>query len=102
MAGPFCTMLLADLGADVIKIEPPRGDSTRQMPGPGGGESPSYWALNRKKRGIAINLKHQAGVEIMRKVTVPATGFVWTFLPAGMACLGLDIPQLARRNGGCS
>ncbi|TMJ03919.1 MAG: CoA transferase, partial [Bacillati bacterium ANGP1] len=100
MAGPFCTMLLADLGADVIKIEPPRGDSTRQMPGPGGGESPSYWALNRNKRGIAINLKHQAGVEIMRKVTATADVFVENFRPGVMASLGLDYPALASQNRG--
>jgi len=100
MAGPFCTMLLADLGADVIKIEPPRGDSTRQMPGPGGGESPSYWALNRNKRGMAINLKHQAGVEIMRKVTATADVFVENFRPGVMASLGLDYPALASQNRG--
>ena len=57
MAGPYCTMLLGDLGADVIKVEPPGGDSTRQMAGASGGESPSFWAVNRNKRGIAVDLK---------------------------------------------
>ena len=52
MAGPFCAMLLADLGADVIKVEPPDGDSTRQMPGAVGTDSPSFSAVNRGKRGI--------------------------------------------------
>ncbi|HEY8343128.1 MAG TPA: CoA transferase, partial [Calditerricola sp.] len=51
MAGPFCTMLLGDLGADVIKVEPPGGDPTRKMAGSQGTESPSYWAINRNKRG---------------------------------------------------
>src|SRR5437899_5946676 len=100
MAGPFCTMLLADLGADVIKVEPPSGDSTRQMPGPGGGESPSYWALNRNKRGMAINLKHQPGVEIMRKLPATADVFVENFRPGVMAELGLDYPSLAAHNRG--
>ena len=57
MAGPFCAMLLADLGADVIKIEPPAGDSTRQMPGAVGGDSPSFNAVNRGKRSVVLNLK---------------------------------------------
>ncbi len=47
MAGPFCTMLLADLGADVVKIEPPAGDMTRRMPGGVGGDTPAYNAVNR-------------------------------------------------------
>ena len=57
MAGPFCAMLLADLGADVIKVEPPAGDSTRQMPGAVGTDSPSFNAVNRGKRSIVLNLK---------------------------------------------
>ena len=52
MAGPFCAMMLADLGADVIKIEPPSGDSTRQMAGAVGTESPSFNAVNRGKRSV--------------------------------------------------
>src|SRR5947208_3944634 len=100
MAGPFCTMLLADLGADVIKVEPPSGDSTRQMPGPGGGESPSYWALNRNKRGMVINLKHQAGVEIVRTLAATADVFVENFRPGVMDSLGLGYPVLAAQHLG--
>ena len=100
MAGPFCTMLLADLGADVIKVEPPSGDSTRQMPGPGGGESPSYWALNRNKRGMVINLKHQAGVEIVRTLAATADVFVENFRPGVMDSLGLGYPVLAAQHRG--
>src|SRR2546425_13317436 len=58
MAGPFCAMLLADLGADVIKVEPPAGDSTRQMPGAVGADSPSFNAVNRGKRSLVLNLKY--------------------------------------------
>src|SRR3954464_5444562 len=61
MAGPFCTMLLADFGADVIKIEPPAGDSTRTMPGAVGTDSPSFNAVNRGKRSRVLNLKHADG-----------------------------------------
>ena len=57
MAGPFCAMVLADLGADVIKVEPPAGDSTRQMPGAVGSDSPSFNAVNRGKRSIVLDLK---------------------------------------------
>ena len=63
MAGPFCAMLLADLGADIVKIEPPSGDSTRQMPGAVGPDSPSFNAVNRGKRSIVLNLKTAAGRE---------------------------------------
>ena len=61
MAGPFCAMMLADLGADVIKVEPPAGDSTRQMPGAVGADSPSFNAVNRGKRSIVLNLKTADG-----------------------------------------
>ena len=57
MAGPYCAMVLADLGADVIKIEPPAGDSTRVMPGAVGLDSPSFNAVNRGKRSVVLNLK---------------------------------------------
>jgi len=61
MAGPYCAMVLADLGADVIKIEPPAGDSTRVMPGAVGLDSPSFNAVNRGKRGLVLNLKNAEG-----------------------------------------
>src|SRR5471032_3212326 len=57
MAGPFCAMMLADLGAGVVKVEPPAGDSTRQMPGATGTDSPAFNAVNRGKRSIVLNLK---------------------------------------------
>jgi crotonobetainyl-CoA:carnitine CoA-transferase CaiB-like acyl-CoA transferase len=63
MAGPFCAMQLCDLGADVIKIEPPEGDSTRRMAGAAGTDSAAFNAVNRGKRGIVLNLKASAGRE---------------------------------------
>ena len=61
MAGPFCAMQLCDMGADVIKVEPPGGDSTRRMTGASGTDSPGFNALNRGKRGIVLDLTTDAG-----------------------------------------
>src|SRR3984893_15251932 len=68
MAGPFCAMMLADLGADVIKIEPPAGDSTRQMPGAVGADSPSFNAVNRGKRSVVLNLKSSGGRAVFTRL----------------------------------
>src|SRR5260370_37716884 len=61
MAGPFCAMMLADLGATVATVEPPGGDSTRQMPGASGTDSPAFNAVNRGKRSIVLDLKTPEG-----------------------------------------
>src|SRR5947208_7633926 len=68
MAGPFCTMLLADFGADVVKIEPPGGDSTRSMPGASGRDSPSFNAVNRGKRSVVLNLKTVGGRDALKRL----------------------------------
>ena len=60
MAGPFCAMQLCDMGADVIKVEPPGGDSTRRMAGASGDDSAGFNAVNRGKRGIVLDLKTRA------------------------------------------
>ena len=60
MAGPFCAMQLCDMGADVIKVEPPEGDPTRQMAGATGTDSAGFNAVNRGKRGIVLDLKSAA------------------------------------------
>lgn len=98
MAGPFCTMLLGDMGADVIKIEPPGGDSTRQMAGAAGGESASFWAVNRNKRGMVVNLKDSRGSGIIRGLVKTADVVVENFRPGVMKSLGLDYPALTERN----
>ncbi|MBI3997456.1 MAG: CoA transferase [Armatimonadetes bacterium] len=104
MAGPFCTMLLGDMGADVIKVEPPEGDTSRQM-----GirhdprlerESPSYWAVNRNKRGIAVNLKDPRGVEICRRLVGRADILVENFRPGTMDRLGLGYDHVRPRHPG--
>src|SRR5438552_1812527 len=95
MAGPFCAMLLADLGADVIKIEPPSGDSTRQMPGAVDGDSPSFNAVNRGKRSIVLNLKTAAGRDLLARLARMTDIVVENYRPGVMASLGLDYPTLS-------
>src|SRR6266705_4742253 len=90
LAGPFCTMLLADLGADVIKVEPPAGDSTRTMPGAVGTDSPSFNAVNRGKRSVVINLKTPEGVDAVKTLARDADIFVENYRPGVMETLGLD------------
>src|SRR5262245_60458770 len=98
MAGPFCTMLLADLGADVIKIEPPQGDSTRTMPGAVGTDSPSFNAVNRGKRSVVVNLKTQDGVDAVKTLVRTADIFVENFRPGVIEALGLDYASLSAIN----
>jgi formyl-CoA transferase len=98
MAGPYCTMLLADLGADVIKVEPPGGDTTRVMVGSRGTESPAFWAINRNKRGIVLNLKERRGQEIFRALAKRADVLVENYRPGTMEGLGLGYEDLRRGN----
>jgi crotonobetainyl-CoA:carnitine CoA-transferase CaiB-like acyl-CoA transferase len=98
MAGPFCAMVLADLGADVIKIEPPSGDSTRAMPGAVGTDSPSFNAVNRGKRSIVLNLKTAEGAEVLRRLARTSDILVENYRPGVMAALALDYASLAGLN----
>ena len=98
MAGPFCTMLLGDLGADVIKVEPPGGDPTRKMAGSRGTESPSYWAINRNKRGIVVNLKDPRGQQLVRDIAARADILVENYKPGVMARLGLSYEEIRKIN----
>ena len=98
MAGPYCAMLLADLGADVIKIEPPSGDSTRQMPGAIAGDSPSFNAVNRGKRSVVLNLKTSGGREAFMRLALSTDIVIENYRPGVMAGLGLDYPTLSMLN----
>src|SRR4051794_13990810 len=89
MAGPFCAMVLADLDADVIKIEPPTGDSTRQMPGAIGDDSPSFNAVNRGKRSTVINLKTAEGRGIVTRLVRTTDILIENYRPGVMEALGL-------------
>lgn len=98
MAGPFCTMLLADLGADVIKIEPPAGDMTRRMPGGVGNDTPAYNAVNRGKRSVVLDIKTEAGRAAVLRLVDSADIFTENSRPGVMGDLGLDYRALAARN----
>jgi formyl-CoA transferase len=98
MAGPYCSMLLADLGASVIKIEPPSGDSTRQMPGAVGTDSPSFNAVNRGKRSVVLNLKTAEGRTIFTRLARTSDIVVENYRPGVMSALGLGYETLASIN----
>jgi len=98
MAGPFCTMLLADFGADVIKIEPPNGDSTRTMPGAVGTDSPSFNAVNRGKRSVVLDLKSEEGVGAVKALVRSADVFVENYRPGALEKLGLGYAELSAIN----
>src|SRR5438874_9423635 len=98
MAGPYCAMVLADLGADVIKIEPPAGDSTRVMPGAVGLDSPSFNAVNRGKRGLVLNLKNAEGRGVFLRLARSTDIVIENYRPGVMAALGLGYEALAAEN----
>lgn len=101
LAGPYCSMLLADFGADVIKVESLSGDDTRRWGPPWlDGESAYYLSVNRNKRSIAIDLKHAQGQEIARRLADRADVIIENFKVGGMANFNLDYPTLAGRNPG--
>ena len=102
LAGPYATMLLADLGADVIKVESPAGDDTRHWVPPvtGDGTSTYFMAINRNKRSVALDLKtgedRAAAQELARRADV----FVENFKPGGLRRFGLDYETVSQGNPG--
>jgi crotonobetainyl-CoA:carnitine CoA-transferase CaiB-like acyl-CoA transferase len=98
MAGPFCAMMLADLGAAVVKVEPPAGDSSRQMPGAAGTDSPAFNAVNRGKRGIVLNLKSDEGRALFATLARSSDIVVENYRPGVMTSLGLDYAALSAVN----
>ena len=97
--GPSCTQLLGDLGADVIKVEAPGGDSTRSI-GPHGdvGLGPLFMGLNRNKRSIVLDLKKPEGLAALLRLAKDADVLATNVRPAGMRRLGLGYEQLAEVN----
>jgi crotonobetainyl-CoA:carnitine CoA-transferase CaiB-like acyl-CoA transferase len=101
MAGPFCCMLLGDMGADVIKVEPPEvGDQTRKSMGfrMKGEDSPGFLALNRNKRSITLNLKTEAGRKVFYELVKTADILVENSRPGVAKKLGIDYETLSAIN----
>lgn len=101
VAGPLCTMLLGDLGADVIKVEPPGGDSSRGI----GlnrpcGESDYFLSVNRNKRSVVIDLKEEAGVALVRALAAGCDIVAENFRPGTLDRLGLGYEVLRQSNPG--
>ena len=99
LAGPYCTMVLGDLGADVIKVEPPEGDETRGWGPPfAGGESAYYLCVNRNKRGMVVDLKTDEGKKVLRELALQSDVFVENFRPDILKKFGLDYETLHELN----
>jgi crotonobetainyl-CoA:carnitine CoA-transferase CaiB-like acyl-CoA transferase len=99
--GPLATQMLGDLGADVVKVEPPEGDTTRQL---GPARSPAmaafYLACNRNKRSVVLDLKQPAGTRALLKLVEGADAFVHNFRPAAAARLGVEYERIRAVNPG--
>jgi crotonobetainyl-CoA:carnitine CoA-transferase CaiB-like acyl-CoA transferase len=99
LPGPFCSLLLADLGADVVKLEEPgAGDYARWYPPMAGDVGGAFAALNRDKRSVAVNLKNSRGVAVAHRLAERADVLVESFRPGVMDRLGLGFDALAARN----
>jgi len=97
--GPYATMLLGDLGADVVKIEePPIGDPTRAVQPVAGDDSAVHASLNRNKRSMLVDLRHEHGAGLVRKLASTADVFVEGFRPGTLARRGLGPDELLRGN----
>jgi crotonobetainyl-CoA:carnitine CoA-transferase CaiB-like acyl-CoA transferase len=101
LAGPYATMLLGDLGAEVIKVEGPSGDDTRSWRPPvRDGVSTYYLGVNRNKRSIALDLKDPEDLSVARSLAARADVLIENFKPGGLARFGLDYPTVAADNPG--
>ena len=100
MAGPFCTMLLADMGANVIKVEKPNGGDDIRRSGPPfiAGESAAFLGINRNKRGIVLDLKSPEGAEVFRRMAAKADVVVENMRPGTMTGFGLGYEDIIEVN----
>ena len=98
MAAPFCSMNLADMGADVIKVEPLMGEDMRRGSASKNGHSGTFVTINRSKRGITLDLKQPKGVEVMHRLVKTADVFVQNYRPGAAKRLGVDYETLAALN----
>jgi crotonobetainyl-CoA:carnitine CoA-transferase CaiB-like acyl-CoA transferase len=98
IAGAYCSLVLADLGADVIKIEPPAGESTRGMLGARADAFRAFDYVNRNKRAIALDLATEEGAAVVRRLVETADVFVENYRPGAMDRMGLGYGRLAEIN----
>jgi crotonobetainyl-CoA:carnitine CoA-transferase CaiB-like acyl-CoA transferase len=101
LAGPFCGMLLADMGADVIKVEDTgSGDESRTWPPHKGGESAAYLVINRNKRDLTLDLKAPEGADVLRNLVKRADVLIENFRTGTMEGFGLGYDALSALNPG--
>ena len=98
IAGPLAGTLLADMGADVIKVEPPKGDMGRAMPPQTRGESTSFAALNRNKRSLVLDLKQPAAREILLKLAAKSDALLEAYRPGALEKMGLGSADVKKVN----
>ena len=102
LAGPFCTMLLSDLGAKVIKVEKPgKGDETRSWGPPYvNGDAAYYLSINRNKKSIAVDFKKAEGLKILEKLVAQSDVFIENYIPGKLSEMGLGYDDLSKINPG--
>jgi formyl-CoA transferase len=102
LAGPYCTMMLGDLGAEVIKVERPgSGDETRQWgPPDAGGESAYYLCVNRNKRSLTVNLKAPEGQKMTRRLADQSDVLIENYRVGTIQKMGLGYEDLKKKNPG--
>jgi crotonobetainyl-CoA:carnitine CoA-transferase CaiB-like acyl-CoA transferase len=98
IAGPFAGTLLADMGADVIKVEPPKGDMARATPPKRNGESVSFMALNRNKRSIVLDLKQPQAREALLKLAATSDALIEAYRPGALERMGLGAEAMKKAN----
>jgi glutaryl-CoA transferase len=103
LAGPYATMVLADLGADVVKVEPPDGDSTRGWGPPWVGEGPArtaayYLAINRNKRSLRLDLKTAEGADVLRRLLIGGDVLIENLRPGSLERLGFGEAMIGALN----
>ncbi|MCS7127585.1 MAG: CoA transferase [Thaumarchaeota archaeon] len=98
MAGPFCTMVLADLGAEVIKVEPPEGDDSRRFTPIVDGESAYFASVNRNKKSVVVDLKRPSGQEVVRRLARRSDVVIENFRPGVAKRLGVSYEDLSSLN----
>ena len=100
MAGPYCTMMLADMGADVVKVEKPNGgDDTRRMGPPFiEGESAAFLGINRNKRSIVVDMKSERGLDLVRRMARESDILVQNFRPGALERMGLGYESVQEIN----